>query len=90
MQNAPSLTDVSLTAVDQESVAESSAELAPERTAAVWANRVTGVIGVIFLTLALVAWFTRHGHYRLVLAFLIVALFASILHSYTFESGDEV
>jgi hypothetical protein len=40
------------------------------------------------LLLALVAWLARHGHYRLVLAFLIVALFASILHSYTFEDGD--
>jgi hypothetical protein len=90
MQNVPSLRDVSLTPVDQESVAAESAEITPERTAAVWVNRFTGLIGVVFLALALVAWFTRHGHYRLVLAFLIVALFASILHSYTFENGDEI
>lgn len=90
MQNAPSLTEVTLTVVDEDSVVESPVSLAPERTAAIWVNRLTGVIGVIFLALALVAWLARHGHYRLVLAFLIVALLASILHSYTFENGDEV
>lgn len=62
-------------------------EEAPESAAARWVNRITGIVGAVFLLLALTAWFARHGHYRLVLALLIVALFASILHAYTFDNG---
>lgn len=61
-----------------------------ERTATVWVSRITFVVGAAFLVLALLAWLFRHGHNRLVLALLIVALVASILHSYTFENGGQV
>jgi len=61
-----------------------------ERVATVWVSRSTFVIGALFLALALLAWLFRHGHNRLVLAFLMVALLASILHSYTFENGGQV
>ncbi len=88
MQNAPSLTEITPIANHEEVDLESSEELTPERRVTLWVNRLTGVVGAIFLLLALVAWLARHGHYRLVLAFLIVALFASILHSYTFEDGE--
>lgn len=87
MQNASSLTEITPIA-DQEEIDSSPEELTPERRVTLWVNRLTGVVGAVFLLLALVAWLARHGHYRLVLAFLIVALFASILHSYTFEDGD--
>jgi hypothetical protein len=36
---------------------------------------------------ALVVWHYHTNHYRLVLALLIVAMFAAILHSYVFEDG---
>ncbi len=61
---------------------------APERVAAVWVSRVTGIISALFVLIALALWASRHGHYRLVLAFLVVAMFAAILHSYTFENGS--
>jgi hypothetical protein len=60
----------------------------PERAARVWVSRISGVVGVFFLALALVVWAGRQGHYRLVLAFLVVAMFAAIMHSYTFENGN--
>ena len=60
----------------------------PEQRATVWAGRITGIVGVICVLLALSVWATRHGHYRLVLAFLVVAMFCAILHSYTFENGQ--
>jgi hypothetical protein len=64
--------------------------LPEERAATVWVSRITFVVGAAFLVLALLAWLFRHGHNRLVLALLIVALVASILHSYTFENGGQV
>ncbi|HEX8918769.1 MAG TPA: hypothetical protein VF898_09710 [Chloroflexota bacterium] len=45
------------------------------------------MIGVIALTISLTVWFVRPNHYRFVLAVLMVAMFAAILHSYTFEDG---
>ena len=88
MQRATSLSEIAPIVNDEEIVSESPEDFAPERRVTVWVNRLTGLIGAIFLLLALVAWFARHGHYRLVLALLIVALFSSILHSYTFEDGE--
>ena len=88
MQNAPSLTNITSIVEDDELITASPEELTPERRVTLWVNRMTGIIGAVFLLLALMAWLARHGHYRLVLAFLIVALFASILHSYTFEDGE--
>lgn len=76
-----------------EVVATKDDDVAPDQVAAegtpgsVWVSRLTGAVGAIFLLLALAAWLFRPGHYRLVLALLIVALFASIIHSYTFENG---
>lgn len=61
-----------------------------ERTATVWVSRITFAVGATFLFLALLTWLFRHGHNRLVLALLIVALVCSILHSYTFENGGQV
>jgi hypothetical protein len=58
------------------------------RPATVWVSRITSVVGAICLGLALLLWATRHGHYRPVLALLTVAMFAAILHSYTFEDGS--
>ena len=59
----------------------------PEQRATKLAGRITAVVGVACLVIALTVWATRHGHYRLVLAFLVVAMFCAILHSYTFENG---
>jgi hypothetical protein len=55
----------------------------------VWVNRITGIGGVICLLFALSYWFIRPGHYRPVLILLTIAMFASILHSYVFENGDQ-
>ncbi|MGH2442183.1 MAG: hypothetical protein ACRDFX_03340 [Chloroflexota bacterium] len=54
-------------------------------TATIWVSRVTSVLGLICLALALIEWAWRPGHLRTVLAFLIVAMFAAILRSYSFE-----
>jgi hypothetical protein len=40
------------------------------------------------LVAALVLWALRANHYRPVLALLTIAMFAAILHSYTFENGS--
>jgi hypothetical protein len=85
MQNVPPLEDVGPIVDAADLDTETIAEAAPERLAAIWASRITGVVGILFLAAALVTWFARHGHYRLVLALLIVAMFAAILHSYTFD-----
>jgi len=59
--------------------------VSPERQATVWVSRLTGIVGAICLFAALSVWLWRPGHWRLVLAFLTIAMFAAILHSYTFE-----
>ncbi len=59
-----------------------------DRMAAIWVGRITRVIGAICLALALIEWAFRQGHYRTVLALLTIAMFAAILHSYTFEDGS--
>lgn len=59
----------------------------PERRATIWVSRMTSIIGLLCLAAALAVWAGRPGHFRLVLALLTVAMFAAILHSYTFENG---
>jgi hypothetical protein len=92
MRNAPPLTGTGPVDSEQHSLIEVVPDEAvpEERTATVWVSRITFVVGAAFLMLALLAWLFRHGHNRLVLALLIVALVASILHSYTFENGGQV
>lgn len=58
-----------------------------DRSPTIWVSRVTAVVGAVCLVGALSIWQFHHGHYRLVLALLIVAMFAAILHSYVFEDG---
>ena len=56
-----------------------------------WFRRITGVVGGVFLCVALVVWMLRPSyHYRFVLAFLTVAMLAAILHSYAFEDGQQL
>jgi uncharacterized membrane protein len=62
-----------------------SGVLGDDPAARVWVSRLTGIVGAIMLVIALLEWFARHGHYRLVLALFIVAMFCAILHSYVFE-----
>jgi hypothetical protein len=62
-------------------------DVAPGRRANLWVARITTLIGLACLVLALVEWAIRPNHYRLVLALLVIAMFAAILHSYTFENG---
>lgn len=52
-------------------------------------GRVTGIVGLVFLTLGFFLWFVRNGHYRLILLVLTVAMFMAILHTYTFENGGK-
>lgn len=78
------------TASPQSTGAASDAEShSPEQMATVWVSRLTGIVSAVFVILALLVWAGRHGHYRLVLAFLVIAMFAAILHSYTFENGSQ-
>src|SRR5947209_969060 len=52
-----------------------------------WVAHITSIVGAACLLAALVYWAWHPGHLRTVLALLIVAMFAAILHSYTFEDG---
>jgi len=61
---------------------------ASERAATVWISRVTSILGLICLAIALTVWAARPGHYRFVLALLTIAMFAAVLHAYTFENGS--
>ena len=88
MQKTPTLTDVPAR-IDQPKMNGASVEDAQrERRAAVWVSRATSLIGAVCLLLALLEWAGRPGHLRTVLALLVVAMFAAILHSYTFENGS--
>jgi len=87
MQNTPPLLDVSQGLDDEVDETPLTIQEIDERMATVWVNRITGAVGGLCLLLGLSIWLARPGHYRLVLAFLTVAMFASILHSYTFENG---
>ena len=52
-----------------------------------WVSRISRIIGGITLLAALFIWLFHQGHYRLVLVLLVIAMFASIIHAYTFEDG---
>jgi len=69
------------------SAVEESPQEAPERLATIWVGRITFIIGGAFLIMALVTWALRPGHYRILLAMLVIAMFCAILHSYTFETN---
>ena len=88
MQDTTPLVDLShgATHVDVEQLG--AAQLPAERAATIWVSRLTGIFGSIMLVIALLEWFVRHGHLRLVLALLTVAMFCAILHSYVFEDGS--
>jgi hypothetical protein len=79
---------VNLPSVVDAQPAEDSSDLRPrDLRATIWISRITSLIGLACLVFALLEWALRPGHYRLVLALLTVAMFAAILHSYTFENG---
>ncbi len=58
-----------------------------EHSPTIWVSRITAVVGAVCLFSALFIWQHRQYHYRWVLALLIVAMFAAIIHSYVFEDG---
>jgi hypothetical protein len=88
MQKTPTLTDLPAR-IDQPAVNGLAADVdSRERRATIWVSRATSFIGAVCLLLALLEWATRPGHLRTVLALLVVAMFAAILHSYTFEDGS--
>jgi cytochrome bd-type quinol oxidase subunit 1 len=83
MQDSPTIVNISPKPEGIEEV--ETVDLAPERLANIWVGRITSIVGGICLTLALMLWLIRPDHYRPVLALLVVAMFAAILHSYTFD-----
>ena len=87
MQNKGPVKAVPTTAA-RENLNPSVGETTPERSATIWVSRITSFVGLVCLSLALIEWAFRPGHYRTVLALLVVAMFAAILHSYTFENGS--
>lgn len=87
IQNTP-LTNIPSAASTQPPVAIPPVEVIQGRPATVWAGRIARVVGAMCLLAALLEWATRPGHLRPVLALLIIAMFAAILHSYTFEGGN--
>jgi uncharacterized membrane protein len=87
MHDTTPLVDLSHGASHTE-VEQVDAQLPAERAATIWVSRLTGIVGAIMLVIALLEWFVRHGHLRLVLALLTVAMFCAILHSYVFEDGS--
>jgi hypothetical protein len=82
-----SIPDSPLPLDEQDPAAVTSSDQEPEDIATLWVSRITGLVGGFFLILALAIWAGRQGHYRLVLAFLTIAMLCAILHSYTFENG---
>jgi L-asparagine transporter-like permease len=89
IQNVPSLREVAPAAqiAGSQIEIEEVQETQTVDVATMWASRITGAVCAVFLPLALVTWAVHQNHYRLVLAFLIVAMLAAILHSYTFDNG---
>jgi hypothetical protein len=88
MQNTTPLTPFKpepLIEVEEDAAAPVDATV--DRIATIWVSRITSVVGLLCLAIALAVWAYRPGHYRFVLALLTVAMFAAILHSYTFENG---
>lgn len=86
MQNTPPILNIS-PLLDDPSRADLD-DFSHERSATVWVSRITGIVGTLTLLVALFVWLARPGHYRLVLAFLTIAMFCAILHSYMFENGQ--
>jgi hypothetical protein len=88
MQNTTPLTPLKPEPlVEVEDDAAAAIEPTVDRIATVWVSRITSIVGLLCLAFALSVWAVRPGHYRFVLALLTVAMFAAILHSYTFENG---
>lgn len=86
MQN-PSLPNVRPVATGDPTPIDTKQVTTQER-AALWVSRVTSFVGLACLITALLLWALRQNHYRPVLAFLTIAMFAAILHSYTFEDEE--
>ncbi len=74
--------------LDTQGVSAPTALTIEDRIATIWVGRITRIVGAICLVLAIIEWAFRQGHYRTVLALLTLAMFAAILHSYTFEDGS--
>jgi hypothetical protein len=89
LQKTTTLPAVSPDDVSANGAGTSLAPDQPDHLASVWVSRITGIGGGFCLLVALSYWFARPGHYRPVLILLTVAMFASILHSYVFENGDQ-
>jgi hypothetical protein len=89
MQNTTPLTPLKPEPLlELEDEATASIDATVDRIATVWVSRITSIVGLLCLAFALAVWAVRPGHYRFVLALLTVAMFAAILHSYTFENGS--
>jgi len=87
MQHTTPLASVTTDPRDEITVDLRAVPQSPDRSPTVWVSRITAVVGAACLFGALVVWHYHTNHYRLVLALLIVAMFAAILHSYVFEDG---
>ncbi|MDQ2740732.1 MAG: hypothetical protein M3Z66_00260 [Chloroflexota bacterium] len=87
MQHTTPLASVTTDPRDEITVDLRAVPQSADRSPTIWVSRVTAIVGAICLFGALFIWAARPGHYRLVLALLIVAMFAAILHSYVFEDG---
>lgn len=87
MQNTPPLAPVPPQTDEVDLTAAPFAQT-HDHLATLWVSRVTSFVGLVCLVIALGVWMFHSGHYRLVLALLTVAMFAAILHSYTFENGS--
>jgi len=87
MQHTTPLASVATDPRDEITVDLRAVPQSAERSPTIWVSRITAVVGAVCLFGALFIWAARPGHYRLVLALLIVSMFAAILHSYVFEDG---
>ncbi len=87
IKNRATLSDVSMQSNNQATPTPVRPSAFEDRDASVWVGRITSIIGLICLGLALVEWEVRPGHLRTVLALLTIAMFAAILNSYSFENG---
>jgi hypothetical protein len=85
VHKAPSLSDLPARIDQAEEIAPADAPR--ERRARIWVSRASGFLGALCLLLALLEWAIRPTHLRTVLALLVIAMFAAIIHSYMFEDG---
>lgn len=88
MQKTPPLVNIPPDEETLEMASLASEVVVRDHMATMWVSRITGLVGGSCLFLALAIWLARPNHYRLVLVLLVVAMFAAILHSYTFENGN--